>query len=110
MTVHNLLVVSGCVLIAFMLPLLYRAVVGPTTIDRMVGLNIIGTKTTILLLIIGLLFERLDMFIDLALTYALLNFIASLAAARLLERTGSEDDDTSRLHLSVTLEKAVKAE
>ena len=89
------LVIYGCVLIAFMLPLLYRAVVGPTTIDRMVGVNIIGTKTTILLLVVGLIFERLDMFIDLALTYALLNFIASLAAARLLERMGISDDGSS---------------
>ncbi len=93
---HNhALVIYGCVLIAFMLPLLYRAVVGPTTIDRMIGVNIIGTKTTILLLVVGLIFERLDMFIDLALTYALLNFLASLAAARLLERMGIADDGTS---------------
>ncbi|MCA9779691.1 MAG: pH regulation protein F [Candidatus Eremiobacteraeota bacterium] len=89
------LVIYGCILIAFMLPLLYRAVVGPTTIDRMIGVNIIGTKTTILLLIVGLIFERLDMFIDLALTYALLNFLASLAAARLLERMGISDDGSS---------------
>lgn len=82
------LTVIGCLLIFLMLPLLYRAVVGPTTIDRMIGVNIIGTKTTILLLLIGLLFKRIDMFIDLALTYALLNFLASLAASRLLERIG----------------------
>ena len=82
------LTVIGCILIFLMLPLLYRAVVGPTTIDRMIGVNIIGTKTTILLLLIGLLFKRIDMFIDLALTYALLNFLASLAASRLLERIG----------------------
>ena len=84
----NALIIIGCLLIALMLPLLYRAVVGPTTIDRMIGVNIIGTKTTILLLIIGLIFHRIDMFIDLALTYALLNFLASLAAARLVERLG----------------------
>lgn len=82
----DLLTAIGCALILLMLPLLYRSVVGPTTIDRMIGVNIIGTKTTILLLLIGLLFHRLDMFIDLALSYALLNFLASLAAARLLER------------------------
>ncbi len=82
----DILTAIGCALILLMLPLLYRSVVGPTTIDRMIGVNIIGTKTTILLLLIGLLFHRLDMFIDLALSYALLNFLASLAAARLLER------------------------
>ena len=83
---ENSLTFLGCALISLMLPLLYRAVVGPTVIDRMIGVNIIGTKTTILLLLIGLIFKRVDMFIDLALTYALLNFLASLGAARLLER------------------------
>ena len=69
-----------------MLPLLYRAVVGPSIIDRLIGVNLIGTKSTLLLLLIGLFFNRLDMFIDLALTYALLNFLGSVAAARLLEQ------------------------
>ena len=89
----HILVIFGCGLIVLMLPLLYRAVVGPTTIDRMIGVNIIGTKTTIVLLVLGLLYKKLDMFIDLALTYALLNFLASLAAARLLERMGSRKSD-----------------
>lgn len=89
---ENALSIIGCSMLILMLPLLYRAVVGPTTIDRMIGVNMIGTKTTILLLLIGLLYERIDMFIDLALTYALLNFLASLAAARLLERLGYEDE------------------
>ncbi len=97
--VENCLNVFGCLLIFFMLPLLYRAVVGPTTIDRMIGVNIIGTKTTILLLIIGLLFHRIDMFIDLALTYALLNFLASLAAARLLERLGRGKEHESLIRV-----------
>lgn len=95
---HNFLIIIGCALICLMLPLLYRAVVGPTTIDRMVGVNIIGTKTTVLLLLIGLIFGSLDMFIDLALTYALLNFIASLAAARLLERIGTDSITEEEVH------------
>ena len=61
---------------------LYRAVVGPTILDRLIGVNAIGSKTTVLLIIIGLLFDKADMFIDIALAYALLNFIAVLASAR----------------------------
>ncbi len=61
---------------------LYRVLIGPTAIDRITGVNVIGTKTTVLLVIIGLIFDRLDMFIDIALAYALLNFIATMAAAR----------------------------
>ena len=47
----------------------------------------IGTKTAVLLVVIGALFGRLDMFVDFALAYALLNFVASLAVARYLNRT-----------------------
>ena len=59
---------------------------GPTAIDRIVAVNVIGTKTTVLLVIIGMIFERVGMFVDFALTYALLNFIGSLAAALLRSR------------------------
>ncbi len=76
----------GVALLVLMFPVIYRVVTGPTIIDRMVGVNIIGAKTTILLVVIGAVFDRLDMFVDLALTYALLNFIGSLAAARFIQR------------------------
>jgi len=61
---------------------LYRAVVGPTVLDRMIGVNAIGSKTTVLLILIGLLYHRVDMFVDIAMAYAMLNFIAVLAASR----------------------------
>ena len=65
---------------------LYRAVKGPTVLDRLVGVNAIGSKTTALLLIIGLIFGRVEMFVDIALAYALLNFIAVLAASRYFQK------------------------
>jgi len=61
---------------------LYRGIFGPTVLDRLIGVNAIGSKTVVLLLFIGFIYERIDMFIDIALAYALLNFIAVLAAAR----------------------------
>ncbi|MFC1523530.1 monovalent cation/H+ antiporter complex subunit F [Thermodesulfobacteriota bacterium] len=61
---------------------LYRVIYGPTVIDRIMGVNIIGTKTTIMLLLIGAIYHRVDMFVDIALAYALLNFIATIAAAK----------------------------
>lgn len=61
---------------------LYRGVYGPTVLDRIISVGVIGTKTTIILGLIGLLYGRLDMFVDIALAYALLNFIATLAAAK----------------------------
>lgn len=65
---------------------LYRGIFGPTVPDRMIGVNAIGTKTTVLLILLGLLYHRVDMFVDIALAYALLNFIAVLAAARYFQK------------------------
>ena len=65
---------------------LYRALAGPTVLDRMVGANAIGSKTTVLLIFIGYMFHRVDMFVDIALAYALLNFIAVLAASRYFQK------------------------
>jgi multicomponent Na+:H+ antiporter subunit F len=79
-------VYAGVAILALIAPILYRIVVGPTAIDRIVAVNVIGTKATVLLVIIGILYERVDMFVDFALTYALLNFIGSVAAARYFDR------------------------
>lgn len=61
---------------------IYRVLFGPTTLDRLIGVNAIGSKTVILLLLIGFLYGRVDMFVDIALAYGLLNFVAVIAAAR----------------------------
>ncbi len=73
---------SAIVLSMLMAIPLYRAVQGPTVLDRFMGVNAIGSKTTVLLIMIGFIYGRVDMFIDIALAYALLNFIAVIAAAR----------------------------
>ena len=61
---------------------LYRAVFGPAVLDRILSVSVIGTKTTVILLLIGFIYKRVDMFVDISLAYALLNFIATLAAAK----------------------------
>ncbi len=74
---------------------LVRALGGPTVLDRIVGVNMIGTKTTVLLLLIGLIYEAMPMFIDIALAYALLNFIATIGACKFFRRSNQvhlEDD------------------
>ena len=65
---------------------LYRAVAGPTVLDRLIGVNAIGSKTVALLILIGLVYHRVDMFVDIALAYAMLNFIAVLAASRYFQK------------------------
>ena len=68
---------------------LYRGVFGPTVLDRIISISVIGTKTTIMLILIGLIYKRVDMFIDIALAYALLNFIATMAASKFFRRRRS---------------------
>ncbi len=73
---------------------LYRAVFGPTILDRLIGVNAIGSKTTVLLIFIGLIYHRVDLFIDIALAYAMLNFIAVLAASRFFQKRKGLYDET----------------
>ena len=57
---------------------LTRAFLGPTTYDRVLAVNMAGTKTELLSAVIGLLNDRPD-FLDLALVYVFLNFITTIA-------------------------------
>lgn len=57
---------------------LVRALLGPTIYDRALAVNMFGTKTVLLLSVIAFLYGRPD-FLDLALAYALINFISVLA-------------------------------
>ena len=63
----------------------YRAVVGPGIFNRVIAVNVIGTKTIVLLVLIGYYFER-PMFFDIALLYAMLNFIATLIFAKYVQK------------------------
>lgn len=73
---------AAFVLTLLIAPTLYRIIKGPVILDRIMGGNMIGTKTTVLILFIGQLYGNLEMFVDIALAYALLNFIATLAATK----------------------------
>lgn len=94
---HTFFLGSALFLIAMMALALYRGVVGPTVADRLLAVNAIGSKTVALLILIGLLFDRIDMFVDIALAYAMLNFIAVLAVSRYFhKRKGIYDGRTIR--------------
>ncbi|MCP3899592.1 MAG: pH regulation protein F [Desulfobacteraceae bacterium] len=72
----------------------YRSLVGPTVLDRLLGVNAIGSKTIVLLILIGLIYKRVDMFVDIALAYAMLNFMAVLAASRYFQKQKGSYDET----------------
>lgn len=64
---------------------LIRVAVGPTLFDRLLAVNVIGTKSILLLLLAGLVFGRVELFVDLAIAYALLSFVGVVAAAKYLD-------------------------
>ena len=64
---------------------LYRVVFGPGVFNRVAAISAVGTKTLIILLIVGFLYRRVDMFVDISIVYALLNFIGCVAVAKYLE-------------------------
>jgi len=72
----------------FALALVYRAVVGPTMQDRVIAVNAIGTNTVVILALIAVIAGE-QMFLDVALVYALLNFLLSIAISKFtVERGG----------------------
>lgn len=76
------------VLVAALLLPFYRVVKGPTVFDRMVGVGVVGTKTMILLCLVGYAYGRIDMFLDIAIAYAMLNFLGTIVVAKYLEPGG----------------------
>ena len=86
---EQFLLVISLVLGCLALLCLYRAIFGPTVLDRIISTSVIGTKTTMILILIGLIYDRVDMFVDIALAYALLNFIATMAASKFFRVRGS---------------------
>jgi len=78
----------GLGLFSLVLLCLYRGVFGPGVLNRIAGINAIGTKTLVILLLMGFIYNRVDMFIDISMVYALLNFIGTITAAKYLEIKG----------------------
>lgn len=68
----------------------YRVYQGPTLYDRMAGVSVIGSKTMVLLALVGILYGRLSMFIDIVIAYSLLNFVGTIAIAKYLEVRGRQ--------------------
>ena len=89
MTDTFFLSVSLVILLAALVSL-YRVLVGPSIIDRIIGVNVIGIKTIAVIVLTGYLFERVEFFIDIAFLYALINFIGALVLSKYFEQKGVE--------------------
>ncbi len=69
---------AGLALLAAMMLMLVRLFLGPSLYDRVLALNAFGTKTVLLIGVVGFVTDRPD-FMDIALLYALINFVSTIA-------------------------------
>ncbi len=67
--------------LAVMAMALLRAIMGPTVYDRIMAVNMFGTKTVLLIALLGFMAGRPE-FLDIALVYALINFIGTIAVLK----------------------------
>lgn len=74
-------VVAAIAILVSIAMALGRALLGPTAYDRILSVNAIGTKTVLLIAVVGFMNGRPD-FLDLAIVYALMNFIGTLAVLK----------------------------
>ncbi|AFZ74199.1 cation:proton antiporter [Natronobacterium gregoryi] len=84
---NAVLVLAAVVVILLATAVLYRVVVGPTTHDRVVAINVIGTSIVIVLALVAAGLDRPE-YLDIAIVYAILNFVLSLVVGRFSYRSG----------------------
>jgi multicomponent Na+:H+ antiporter subunit F len=65
---------------------LYRIAVGPTVFDRLIAAAFVTANGVVLIPLIGFLYDRPTMFVDIAITYALLVFLLPIALGKYFER------------------------
>jgi multicomponent Na+:H+ antiporter subunit F len=72
---------------------LVRVIVGPTRGDRIIGINVVGTKTIVIIAMIAFVLRE-TYFLDVVLVYALISFIASI----FISREFAEEPEEEELH------------
>jgi multicomponent Na+:H+ antiporter subunit F len=75
---------AGLAMLMGIFMLLVRAFAGPTPFDRVLATNAMGTKTVIFVALLGFISERPE-FLDTALAYAIINFVATIAILKFIE-------------------------
>ena len=71
-------IAASAALLVAMIMTIIRVIYGPTIYDRILGVNAFGTKALLLIAVLGFLTGRPE-FLDIALVYALINFIGTIA-------------------------------
>ena len=76
-----MLIAAIIAILVVMIMAISRAVLGPTLYDRILAVNMFGTKTVLLISLLGFLMGRPE-FLDIAIVYALINFISVIGVLR----------------------------
>lgn len=71
---------------------LVRVIIGPTKGDRIIGINVVGTKTIVIIALIAFVLRE-TYFLDVVLVYALISFIASIFISREFAEESEEEDE-----------------
>ena len=92
MGVYYVLIITAVAILITMSLAMIRAMAGPTVFDRVLALNMFGTKTVLLICVVCFIIKRTD-FLDLALLYSLMNFIGMVALLRFSQFGGFSSVD-----------------
>ena len=76
-----MLITATIAILVVMIMAIIRAIMGPTLYDRVLAVNMFGTKTVLLLSLLGFVMGRPE-FLDIAIVYALINFISVIGVLR----------------------------
>lgn len=93
-----MLLASIIAIFIIMLLAMLRAFLGPSLYDRILAVNLFGTKTVLFITVLGFLFGQ-SYFLDIAMLYALLNFVNMVGVLRFFEYQQPQQKDTDKEHL-----------
>lgn len=79
--VETTFIVAAAILVGLAIAMFYRAIQGPTTQDRVLAINVLGTNTVVILALLSAGLAE-PSFLDIALIYALLNFLMAVAISK----------------------------
>jgi multicomponent Na+:H+ antiporter subunit F len=69
---------------------LYRAILGPTTADRIIGINVVGTKVVVAFAFLAAIFHK-DSYLDIAMLYAMLSYVLTIAFIKYMDHRNLGD-------------------
>lgn len=85
MVFSNLFEITAFIVVLSAVLVLYRGLAGPGIFNRILSVNFFGIKTVVIIILVGFIYGRPELFVDIALVYALINFVAVLAFLRYAE-------------------------